>query len=868
MKQFYLIICILFNFLTLKAQFTDDFSDSEFLNNPGWNGDKANFIVNNSFQLQLSAPDAGSSVLSTSFTVPDSCKWEFYFKMDFAPSNTNLLRIYLINNKTDLLSGQGYYLEIGETGSGDAIKFFRQDGPSSTLYLGSCAAGAVANQPAVAKMSINRSVKGEWSLAADYTGGSNPVNELSLLDNTYGAGPSNFGIYCQYTATRKDKFYFDDISCKELIADNIAPKALSWKITDPSHIELVFDEKLDKTVVEAISNYDVQSSIGAPSQVTLDPAFGNKIILEFATPFVSPNTYVLTTHKIADLAGNAITELSFTFTYIIAATPGLNDLLINEIMADPTPIIGLPGTEFVELFNNSNKLISLNAVSLSDGTSVSYLPNLTIDSGTYVILCNNSDTGSYKNFGKTIGLSSFPSLNNTGDNLTLKYGPDLIINSVNYSDSWYGSTQKKEGGWTMELINPSNACLGAENWTASINPIGGTPGQKNSVFNNQPDKTPPFIVNVIPLTANTITISFNEKIADNAEIYLNLFFIDQGISISQLVINADQKSLTLSIDQDLTPGISYTLILDKGFEDCSGNPTSIAQSILFTLAAQALLNDIVINEILFNPKSGGYDFVEFYNRSNKIFNIADFKIINALKGLDIKPITVNKLFYPGQYLVFTENAADIKSKYLVKDTTALIETDLPTFNDDRGIVGLQYDKNGITNWVDTFSYYDTYHYALLNDLNGVSLERINYDVSLPGSVNWHSASSQVGFATPGYKNSQYSEIVKPESGKFSLSANKLSPDQDGFEDEIQLLYSLPNPGYTANIDIFDSSGRKIKQMAVNELLGTEGSFKWDGTTDDNTKARLGIYIIFVEYFNLTGTVIQQKLPVVVAGKIN
>ncbi|HMG15592.1 MAG TPA: lamin tail domain-containing protein [Saprospiraceae bacterium] len=868
MKQFYLIICFLFTILSLQAQLSDDFSDGDFLNNPSWNGDAANFIVNNLFQLQLNAPDAGSSILSTAYTIPDSCEWEFYFKMDFAPSNTNLLRIYLISTTADLISAQGYYIEIGETGSTDAIKFYRQDGLSSFIFLGSCTIGSVANQPAVAKMKIKRSHIGEWILSADYAGGNNPVTELLATDNTYGAGPSYFGMYCIYTATRKDKFFFDDIICKELIPDTQVPKAISHEIIDPYHIELVFDEKLNKTLTENISNYDLQPLIGAPSIVSLDLVQGNKISLEFSTPFISPEKYTLKTYNIADLAGNANSELDFLFNYEIGVNPEPNDLLINEIMTDPTPIIGLPGTEFVELYNNSGKLISLDAVSLSDGTSTTYLPKQNIDPEQYIILCNIADTASYKIFGKTIGLSAFPSLNNTGDNLTLKYGADVVISSVNYSDSWYGSTVKKDGGWTLELINPSNTCLGVENWTASISPIGGTPGQKNSAFNNQADITPPSLINAIPLSSNTIELSFNEKIADNAEVYINLFSIDKGISINDIIINADQKSLSLIVDPELISGISYSLSLAPGFEDCAGNVTTVNQTILFTLPAQAKEHDIVINEILFNPKTGSYDFVELYNRSNSIFNIADFKIINSYNGLDIKPITVNKLFYPEQYLVLTENADDIKTKYFVKDTTALVETDLPSYNDDKGTVGLQYDKAGLIIWIDSFSYFDSYHYSLLNDVNGVSLERINPDVFLNGPVNWHSASSVVGFATPTYQNSQYSNFVKPEAGKFTLSANKLSPDQDGFQDEVQILYSLPNPGYTSNIDIYDSSGRRVKQLAVNELLGIEGSFKWDGTTDDNTKARLGIYIIFIEYFNLEGTVLQQKLPVVVAGMTN
>ena len=868
MKQFYIIFCFFTSILSLQAQLSDNFSDGDFLNNPIWNGETSEFIVNNQLQLQLNAPDAGSSILTTAYTVPDSSIWEFYFKMDFAPSNANLLRVYLMNNNTDLLSGQGYYIEIGETGSTDAIKFFRQDGNSTSLYLGTCLVGAVANQPAIAKMKIIRSYQGEWALSVDYTGGNNPITELLTTDNTYTSGPSFFGIYCLYTATRKDKFYFDDISCKELLPDVKAPVLSSWNIVDANNIDLIFDEKLNKTTAENEGNYLLQPIIGIPSQAVLDINQANTIHLYFSNPFQSPTNYTLSIQNLSDLTGNLIQPVDINFQYIVGEKPVANEILINEILADPTPPIGLPGTEFLELYNNSNKVLTLKGLSLSDGTSNALLPDILFNPGQYLIVCNTVDTSSYKIFGKTVGVSNFPSLNNTGDNITLASSTGELINSVNYSDSWYGSTLKKDGGWSLELINPSNSCLGAENWSASISPIGGTPGQKNSVYNNQPDLIPPVLISAIPISANSLEILFNEKITDDADIYLNLFSINQGISLTQLTINADQKSITVSLSPSLLSGTLYSLTLSSGFKDCAGNATNQNQTVQFTLPAEANAHDIVINEILFNPKSGGFDFVELYNRSNSIFNISDFKLYNNINGLDIKPIIIDRLFYPGQYLVLTENIDDIKNKYYVKDTTALIATDLPSLNDDKGNITLQYDKNGITHLIDSFSYNDSYHYALLNDHNGVSLERINPDIFLSGSVNWQSASSQVGFGTPSYKNSQYSTIIKPESGKFTLSGNKLSPDEDGYQDVVQILYSLPETGYTANINIFDSSGRKQKEIATNELLGTEGSFKWDGTTDDNTKARLGIYIIFIEYFNLEGTVIQQKLPVVVAGIMN
>jgi len=81
-------------------------------------------------------------------------------------------------------------------------------------------------------------------------------------------------------------------------------------------------------------------------------------------------------------------------------------------------------------------------------------------------------------------------------------------------------------------------------------------------------------------------------------------------------------------------------------------------------------------------------------------------------------------------------------------------------------------------------------------------------------------------------------------------------------------YKTSQAGFLANIKIFDARGRIIKNLVRNELLASEGNFKWDGDMDDGRKSRIGIYVVWIEYFNPEGNVHYLKKTCVVAGRLH
>ncbi len=66
------------------------------------------------------------------------------------------------------------------------------------------------------------------------------------------------------------------------------------------------------------------------------------------------------------------TSINFVFFDDIAATP--KDIIFTEILADPTPQIGLPEREFVEIFNRSKIVFDLAGWELTDQNSILTIP--------------------------------------------------------------------------------------------------------------------------------------------------------------------------------------------------------------------------------------------------------------------------------------------------------------------------------------------------------------------------------------------------------------------------------------------------------------------------------------------------------------
>lgn len=861
-KYFYLLLLIS---NLLYGQVNEDFSDGDFTNNPKWSGDATHFEVNSSGQLHLKSSGSDTSYLSTESLWITNAEWRFWVKHSFNSSDNNNSRVYIVSDKEDLEKNlNGYFVQIGS--GNDNIEFYRQTGANITRIIeGSISyTGNSVNQ---IRIKVIRDDAGNWSLFCDDEGGENYFKEGEGFDDT-NSNNEFMGIFCKYTSSNATKFYFDDFYAGPIIVDTIPPEILSLNVVSINELEINFTEGLDINSAEITSNYFVDNGVGVPLEVILNTYDLSSIKLKFAVNFTNGVLNKIRICNISDLAGNILVEEYKEFSYYEVKA---FDVVINEIMADPDPPRELPVAEYIELYNTTTLPINLNGWIIEFGSSSKFFPGITIPPKAYMIICGNTILSYYGQVADILTSSS--SLSNEGTTITLKNNTKQIISTVSYDASWYDDNYKEEGGWSLEQIDPDNPCGGKTNWTASVDMEGGTPGRKNSVDASNPDYESPYLSRVGVINNTSIQVHFNEPLDSLRLKEKSNFSIDNGISISDNISAAgpDYQSVILELNDSIMPGIIYYLSISDTITDCVGNIVPLNSSARFALPMLAEYQDIVINEILFNPKDfivTGKDFVEIYNRSDKVFDMKDI-LISSVDPSTMIPSSAavseeSYLLFPHEYLVMTKDDETVKTQYYTTNPEGFLEVEsLPNYNNDEGIVELSLGSGII---IDRYAYNEDMHFDLLNTTDGISLERVNPDSPTEETTNWHSASEASGFATPAYENSMFSNF-EAENSKIEISPKIFSPEDSYGNHLLNICYKLSEAGFIGNVTIHNSNGMLIKQLKNNELLGTKGCFTWDGLNYDGRKAPIGIYIILFEIFNLDGKVERVKEVCVLGGKI-
>lgn len=511
-------------------------------------------------------------------------------------------------------------------------------------------------------------------------------------------------------------------------------------------------------------------------------------------------------------------------------------LVINEIMFNPNGT-DLPPYEYIELHNPSKENINIKNFKIKINERTIPLPDRVVSKGQFLILTPKSQEDLFSKYGNTMGIDGWPPLHNQQATLSLLDDQDHILEAFTYSHTWHESSSKRNGGWSLEKINPIIPCHFKENWSSSQATAGGTPGKRNSIYHSR--QWPVIVPEITDIQAHSISL----KIPPGAKPDISsLEITPRTISIKDTNEEAE-NIIRIHTENEILSNTAYTLFLHLTLCDTHIQKTEIP---LF-MSTTPGFNDLVISEILPRPKPNGVKFVEIFNASPHTFDLSQWFLGDRLISKS------SHFIYPHEYRVLTTDIHRLQSHYPKTAIENGIEMpSLPPFYSERGEILLRYDENII----DSLTYSSTWHHPLIKNTQGISLERQDLwaDTHSPG--NFSSASTHAGGATPGHENSKRPPTDDEEEG-FTLKTKVFSPDS-ATEEKLSFFYRMNLSNPMCDFSIYNDKGILVKRLLKNKSIGNQGEISWDGKDDYNNISPSGIYIYVAEIYTDSGELRHYK----------
>lgn len=526
------------------------------------------------------------------------------------------------------------------------------------------------------------------------------------------------------------------------------------------------------------------------------------------------------------------------------------NIIFNELMVNPNHNTKWVNVEYIELYNRTENDISLNNWELSNKNTKILLQDLKIKGKDYLLLIKESDSIYFENNTIPIGyLKNWPTLTNTGNTLKLNCSQGNLIDSVSYTDSWYTSTKDKQGGKSLERINPHYDCSLEPGWLTSIDSLGGTPGFINSVSHDSLLRNQ-LINSNFNYEDYQLELTFN-NLLDNIQNDIEVSLKNQEINEEIKIIYQIQKNIIrFNIEQNLNPGEEYTMEI-KNLKFC--NTESLNFEYKIKLDAELKREDILISEILFNPYENSADFVEIYNNSNFDIDLSNVYIGNVDKEkkiANLKKISENQIYiFPKNFKVITSNKTNT-----IKDYPASIEEDiieisnLPSFPNKEGtVVIVHVNPKNQSMVLDSFSYQESMHHHFIKNYKGISLERVDFNKPANEKNNFISSSLRYNGATPGFKGIiDYSEI------KDYLQINTRVFNITDPKEPLKFSYHFNTNELVMHMVLIDYSGKIIHTFQNKTPINSAGELIINQQDLHNIKIRMGVYTFLIEVYNAHG----------------
>jgi hypothetical protein len=542
----------------------------------------------------------------------------------------------------------------------------------------------------------------------------------------------------------------------------------------------------------------------------------------------------------------------------------VGDVIINELMFDPTPLVGLPDREYLELYNPGSAPINLKNWILELGSKQKIFPDIVILPTSYLLVAAPGGAKDLQPFGRVIEISGFV-LNNTGLAVSIYDAGKILVDRVAYTPAMH-KKGFEQGGYSLERIDPFRLCGQDDNWSTTLSAKGGTPGSANSILAFNSDVTPPQILAYNFRDNSALDVQLSEEVVVPVVLTDFIRNIPEGVVIDS--VKLDDTTLLFHIwftSATIHNGERYKVLIHGLADECGNVMTDQELKFGYYLPVKS---DLLISEVLFNPFPGGSDFVEIYNNCSHETDLSELYLATRDETKILKQIsqvsTRQNYLSANAYLAVTKSREGVLCFYRSKCEACILEAEkFPTLTNVSGCVVLLNKNQEV---IDEMNYSDAMHHPLITDTEGISLERISFLQPASRKDNWQSAAKSAGFATPGYQNSV---LELPDSTDQLIRVEPLifTPNGDGINDELKISVNPGHPGDILNITILNYAGYPVRNLVNNVMTGSNDHFFWDGLNDDYQRVQLGIYILNILLFEQSGKRHLKRVACVLSDRL-
>ncbi len=504
------------------------------------------------------------------------------------------------------------------------------------------------------------------------------------------------------------------------------------------------------------------------------------------------------------------------FLVVLCIDVVLCQLFISEVMFD------LDGAdspnEFVEIYNASDSAYSLQNLDIADKYSRDQLYSDHIDQKIYphefAIIFEGDYNGFYDNILPESTVILYVDDSSIGNGLSKSDSLFLIQQEDTLSViGWDGTNH--HSGFSLERISFDMNV--EESWMQSIDSLG-TPGQLNSVHHFTEDMAIDsiFYHPEIPEREESFTlfiiVSNDGLVESHGHLEISNYTIDVSLLPSQLdTIIFEHNGFPSGINSLVT-----TLYVDGDY-NMSNNHMDVEILVPF------YENDVLINEIMFDPITNEFEWVELIAVANDSINLLGWSLQDD-EDFDANETIIIQNWGKNNYYIVTDNSDD--DDYFPH---------FPTLNNNGDDIFL-FDPTGKV--IDHVQYSQSWGGG-----DGYSLERISIELPSHLPSNWGQCLHATG-ASPLSKNSLSVEVDALDSHIY-ISPMPFSPNGDGQGDKCSIVYELPFTQATVDVIIYDSTGREIKNLYLNKHVAQQGIIVWDGTDNWGNTAPIGQYLVFI-----------------------